>query len=252
MTAQEEDTLDTTQADDLRDPTIVEALATAITARLALVNTAFPATVLSYDRATQRATVQPAVRTRLADGTTQAPPAIARAPVIFPGAGAASITWDLAPGDPVLLLVAQSSIDEWQARGGRDVVPGDPRRFDAADALVLPGLRPAPQRLTGDALRAATLVLKQGSSRIEIRADGVVTIFATEVRLGDDSAVALALAAPTQQAIDALYTAMTAVYTWGATVTPPLPAGPDFPGDLGPPPAPPIPPTVAATKAKGV
>lgn len=241
--AQEEDTLDSSLSEDERDPTIVEAVDTAITARLARVNTSLPATVMSYDRATQRATVQPAIRQRLADGTTQAPPAIVGAPVVFPGAGGASITWDLAAGDTVLLLVSQTSLDEWLARGGRDVVAGDPRRFDAADAVVLPGLRPAPDQLSGDAVRAATLVLKQGSSRVEVRADGVVTIFAAEVRLGDDSAVALALANLVNDNFAALRTAFNA-HTHisaapGAATATPLPVL----GAFG---------SVAATKAKGV
>jgi hypothetical protein len=241
---EQDDTLDLSASEDERDASFVEAVDTAISARLALVNTSMPATVLKYDRATQRATVQPAVNVRLPDGTTAQPPAITGAPVAFPGSGPHSITWDLEPGDTVLLVVSQQSLADWMARGGYGVAASDPRRFAAEDAVVLPGLRPSKGQLAAPAVRAATLVIANGDQRVELRADGVVTVFGSEVRLGDDTAEALALAAATQSALDDLWTAMVALYTWGAGVTPPLPAGPVFPATA-------TAPDVATAKTKG-
>jgi hypothetical protein len=63
--------------------------------------------------------------------------------VRFPGGDGDrfSMSWPLAEGDTVKLVVADRSIDEWLTEGGEDVTPSDLRKHDFSDAIVEPGLR---------------------------------------------------------------------------------------------------------------
>lgn len=237
--------LDVTQADDDRDPTIVEGVQAVVQGERAEQRTAIPASVQSYDAATQRATVQAGVQLQLQDGSTISEPVFANVPVAWPSAGGYSIHAPLSAGDEVLVVFAERSIDEWLAKGGYDRVALDTRRFSAQDAIVIPGLRSAPQALPTNARPADAICVAaaDGAVRMEIRAGGVVTIFATEVRLGDDSAVALALADLVNTRLSSIKTA----YDTHTHVAPPGGGATAVPvpliGALA---------SVAATKAKGV
>lgn len=154
----------------MNTPTLAEVIAGAVGARLAELNVAIPASVQSYDRATQKASVKPLIRSVLtdSDGTRVAEgrPIINDVPVVFPGAGAYSITFPLAAGDTVLLVFSQASLDKWLSSGG-EVDPLDPRRFALSDAIAIPGLRPfsAPVEGTDD----TAMVIQSGG---EIHAGG--------------------------------------------------------------------------------
>jgi hypothetical protein len=237
--------IDVTQADDDRDPTIVEGVQAVVAGERAEQRTCIPATVQSYDIATQRATVQAGVQLQLLDGTTISEPVFADVPVMWPSAGGYSFHAPLAAGDEVLVVFAERSIDEWLAAGGYNRVANDPRRFSAQDAIAIPGLRSAPNALPANARPAGAVCVAaaDGAVRMEIRAGGVVTIFATEVRLGDDSAVALALA----NLVDARLSTIRTAYDAHTHVSaaPGVPTAPPVPliGVLA---------STAATRAKGV
>lgn len=237
--------IDVTQADDDRDPTIVEGVQAVVQGERADQRTCIPATVQSYDIATQRATVQAGVQLQLLDGTTISEPVFADVPVMWPSAGGYSIHAPLAAGDEVLVVFAERSIDEWLAAGGYNRVANDVRRFNAQDAIAIPGLRSAPNALPAPARPADAICVAaaDGAVRMEIRAGGVVTIFASEVRLGDDSATALALANLVDARLASIRTAFDAHTHVSAAPT--VPTGPPVPliGPLA---------SVAATKAKGV
>lgn len=237
--------LDVTQADDDRDPDIVEGVQAVVRGERAEQRTAIPGVIQTYNLATQRATIQAGVQIQLLDGSTIAEPIFADVPVAHPSAGGYSIHYPLAAGDECLVVFAERSIDEWLARGGYDRVAQDPRRYSASDAICIPALRSAPNALPANARPADALCIAaaDGAVRMEIRASGVVTIFADEVRLGNDSAVFLALANLVNSNFSALQTAFNAhLHTSAApgnpTTTPVTPLG-AF-GD------------VSATRAKGV
>lgn len=206
-------TADLTQPDDDRDPTIVEAVARVARAEDARQRTAIPGVVQSFDAATQRATIQAGVQLRLQDGSTIDEPVFADVPVAYPGAGAYNLYFPLAAGDEALVVFAERSIDEWLARGGYNRVANDPRRFAAQDAVCIPGLRSAPNTLPANArpADAVTLSASDGSVRVEIRAGGVVTITANEVRLGDDSATFLSKDALVQAELSKILLNLTAL-----------------------------------------
>lgn len=237
--------IDVTQADDDRDPTIVEGVQAVVQGERADQRTCIPATVQSYDLATQRATVQAGVQLQLLDGTTISEPVFADVPVAWPSAGGYSFHAPLAAGDEVLVVFAERSIDEWLAAGGYDRVANDTRRFSAQDAIAIPGLRSAPNALPANARPAGAVCVAaaDGAVRMEIRAGGVVTIFANEVRLGDDSAVALALANLVDSRLASIRTAYnTHVHTATGPTAPTTPPTVLLPAQA----------SVAATKAKGV
>lgn len=140
-------------------PSLAAVLRGALDARLADVRVSLPGIVRSYDAGTQRADVQPAIRDgyldEAGDRQTEDLPIVAEVPVVFPGAGSASITWPLAAGDEVLLVFSSSSLDRWLSRGGV-VDPEDDRRHDLTDAVAIPGLRHG--ALPGAAIGAGVVV----------------------------------------------------------------------------------------------
>ena len=160
------------------DPTDHELLMEAIRSQMAQVNTCLPGTIVSYDEATQTASVQLAVKFRRRDPNTReivayTPPQIDGAPVAFPGAGAFSITWPLTAGDACLVHFASRSLDEWASVIADVHEPQDLRRFDLSDAIVEPALRSPASPIPSAGYAAGAMVLR-----------------APEVRLGSSAATA--------------------------------------------------------------
>lgn len=142
----------------------------AVRQGIATVHTLIPGSVVSYDRTTQKAEVQPCINGRWTDGETIEPyafPVLPGVPVVFPSASGVSLTFDLAAGDPVMLFCAERSTDEWRATGETDITPADLRRFSLADAFAVPGGLPGAIPAAGYASGATVLRgddLRLGSS----------------------------------------------------------------------------------------
>lgn len=97
-----------------------------------------PCIVESYNFAKQEADVRPVLKRVYTDGRTEEMPIIPNVPVIFPRSGGASFTMPVKPGDGVLVVFADRSIEEWVARGGI-TEPTDPRKHDLSDAIAIVG-----------------------------------------------------------------------------------------------------------------
>ncbi len=138
---------------------LTEVLRAAVDEGLSGVHTSIPARIESYDHNEQRASVLPLIKQKYRDGTVQSMPIIDRVPVIFPSSEGFSMTFPLKPGDTVLLVFSERSLENWLVKGGEQE-PGDPRKFDLTDAIAIPGIKPfsRPGGLTGlfDALTAHT------------------------------------------------------------------------------------------------
>lgn len=207
---------------------LLDDLAGSIRGRI---NVALPAEVVSYNPALQTLTAKPTVSGRYQDPETGALvpfpiPAISNVPVAFPGAGLFSITWDLVPGDPVLLVFADRSLDEWKSTGLPETVPADVRRHDLTDAVAIPGLRPltAPVPATG-------------------WASGALVLSAPDIRAGSALALSPVALAPLVDAVVQALTVYLAAHTHSGVTT--------GPGVSGPPVAPFVPAgSVAAVKLK--
>lgn len=135
-------------ADGTQAPELEDLLRAAVRAGTAKIHTSFPATIVVYDAAKQAATVQPALRARVDDVLLDQEhpdltpmPQLSGVPVVWPSGATWSLHAPLAPGDPVTVVVAERSTDEWRALGAVDNAPLDARRFDLSDAVCFPGGR---------------------------------------------------------------------------------------------------------------
>jgi hypothetical protein len=127
-------------------PDLGELLAEVVAFTKGTMHTCIPAQIITYNFALQTATVKPTVSGRFQNPDTKSLlpfplPPIANVPVWFPKGqgGLSSYTWPLVPGDNVILVIADRSIDEWKSTGAPESVPADVRRFDLSDAIAFPG-----------------------------------------------------------------------------------------------------------------
>ena len=190
--------------------------------RLADVHTCMPAQVTQYNPARNTVDVTPCLQTvvRNADGTesVEAPPNLVEVPVLFPRGGGYYVAWPLEPGDTVLLVFAERSIDDWSISGGTGVRPEPPRKHDWADAIAIPGVAPALQAIAG--LNATDMFIGQesGLARIQIEgATGTIVVNAEAIDLGGAGGSFVARVGD-QVEIDAFDPKNTAFAAWIAAV----------------------------------
>lgn len=114
------------------------------------VRVCIPAKVVSYDPSTQTAKCRPMVKNRIKNNRTgevayEEIKPISDVPVLWQAGGGMSFVMDLDPGDDVVLIVADRSIDEWQnSTSDSAQEPFSSRRYNLSDALAIPaGRRPA-------------------------------------------------------------------------------------------------------------
>lgn len=191
---------------------------------------AMPAAVVSYDEATQTCSVQPAINAkRRVPGSEvlQAVqfPVVPNVPVQWPRGTGWSFHATLVPGDRVMLLASDRSLDEWKQGAPAPHSAPDIRRFDVTDCVAIPGVYPPTDPIPETN-----------------RATGAVVLSGTDIRLGDASAQPLALHA-------ALNAFLSQLKTWLDTHTHSDPVS----GAVSPPPVPsPGLPSFATTRVKGV
>lgn len=141
--------------------------------RLAELQTAAPAEIVSYDYQTQKASVQPTINRVYKDGYVSKYPLINNVPVIFPRSGGASLTFPVKPGDTVLLVFAARCLDDWLSRGGI-VNQSDPRMHNINDAIAIPGLLPF--SLGSMAKNNEDVLLTYVGCEVEIKQDTTVNV----------------------------------------------------------------------------
>lgn len=126
------------------EDSLIQAMQVANETALSEVNTTLPGKVMSVSEDGSRVVVQPSMPKALASGEALEAPQIVQVPVVWPRAqgGLVGMTMPLRPGDGVALHFAQRSLEGWLS-GKANVVPDDPRRFDLADAVAVPGLSPS-------------------------------------------------------------------------------------------------------------
>jgi|SRR3990172_333487 len=133
-------------------PTLAAVLEMAMGGKLDDLRVSLPGRVVSYDKAKQRADVQPLISDRFEDENderkTVVLPVVNDCPVAFQGAGGYSETFPIEKGDTVLLVFCSSSIARWKVGGGM-VDPGDDRHHALPDAIAYAGVRDFAHALTG-------------------------------------------------------------------------------------------------------
>lgn len=230
---------------EIDDPDDIDAMIEIITDKIAVIRTITPARVLSYDPATERATVQPILRGRYVDQVqeelvTYLPAPLVARPVLWMSAGELGMTGELVKDQEVTLLISDRSIAEWLQTAGADVTPADLRRFDLSDAMVLPTrVRPGPatryaagslflghRSAAGAGLRVTATTVALGTPAVEVLnqvqlaltqvqlALTALTTFTTGLNAGTLTAQAATAAGalpPINLAIDGIKTAINSI-----------------------------------------
>lgn len=141
----------------------------AMNAYLNSFHTCLPAQIVDYDFTKQRASVQPVLRKKYLNGDTPEMSVISNVPVVFPRGGGFNMSWPMNPGDTVLLLFSERSMDNWLETGGI-VTPLDPRKFDLSDPICIPGL--IPFNVDTGITDNTSFMIRNGSARMKISPDG--------------------------------------------------------------------------------
>lgn len=155
----------------LRRPTYIEGHENLIRKVLSEVRVSLPAVVTRYDAATQTCAAQVSLTNE--DGSRLA--VVEGVPVVWMGGGGAALTFPLEPGDPVILLFAERSLERWKAQGDYRP-PNDPRRFDLSDAVAISGARPPRAPLASADADDVVLGLDNGNMQVRITPAGRVFI----------------------------------------------------------------------------
>lgn len=132
------------------------------------IHTALPGIIKSFDPATNKATIQPALNKNYASGVI-AMPIIQNVPILFPK----NIFFPISEGDYVLLIFSERSLDLWLSVGGQ-VTPDDPRKFDLSDAIAIPGLQPFTGNFSEN--NGNDYIISYAGSVIRIKDDGSIVI----------------------------------------------------------------------------
>jgi hypothetical protein len=135
-----------------------------IESRMDGLSVALPATVVSYDRASQSATVRLSARRRVRvedvmseEDSFEDRPDVYAVPVAWPSGGSSFFAPDLVAGDAVLLIACDSDFSAWMD-SGRVSDPIDGRSHHFAHSYAIPGARPDSRpilRLSSDTVLAA-------------------------------------------------------------------------------------------------
>lgn len=151
-------------------PTMVEILRNAVKSYLIDLHTAMPGVVVSYDRTSQLAVVEPALRRTLVSGEVVELPKIYNVPVQFPHAGDTFIHFDLKSGDNVLLIFSERSIDKWVAKSGK-TTPQERRMHSINDCFAIPSVKAKPDAFTPKG-QDGSIEITNKNSHLEITSSG--------------------------------------------------------------------------------
>ena len=139
--------------------------------REAMLWTALPGIVQSFDPQTMTCEVQPAIQGKVQneDGSVSVVnlPLLLDCPVVFPRGGGCSLTFPIRAGDECLVVFADRAIDFWWQSGGVQP-PAETRMHDLSDGFVLVGPYSQPQVLSGVSTSAVQLRSDDGQAFFEL------------------------------------------------------------------------------------
>lgn len=147
-----------------------DAFRAAVQAEVGDINTTIDGEIVSYNCATQRASVKLKLEQSIGGQTIQAP-ALEDIKVAMPGGGGFGIHYDMKAGDPVVVHVRQSNTDTSPADGG-NAQGGATRSFDLSDAIAYPGGGEDSKVMTNMPAGGAHFGSKDGKSGLQTRAGG--------------------------------------------------------------------------------
>jgi hypothetical protein len=140
---------------------------------LANVHTCMPGKIISYDPTKQKASVKPLLKRTYIDGQEMPFPVITEVPIVFPRAGSAGLILPVNPGDFVLLLFSERTMDQWLSKGTEATTLVE-RQFSINDAIAIPGLFPFTE--SGISTGNADVELVFNNQKIIIKANGNIEL----------------------------------------------------------------------------
>ena len=159
---------------------ITELLNIIVSNKIAEMHICMPAKIISYDFTTRKASVQPSLNQKFSDDEILVLPIIHNVPVMQPSSGGASINFPVKPGDNVLLIFSERSLEQW-LQDGKQSTPDDSRQNNLTDAVAHIGLNPF--NVISSAENNDDLLIAYDGSKIRFKPSGVVEAEASEIDL---------------------------------------------------------------------
>lgn len=163
----------TVQRDQQKYPSLGAMVDAAIENRLKSVRTATPGFITAFDKATQTASVQPAIKITLPDGKQKDLPLCLDVPVKFPRGGDFVMTFPVKAGDECLIVFADRCIDGWFS-GGSTAAPADYRMHDLSDGFALVGFSSSSGKVSDFADDGAVIRSLDNKTKVTLGNDGSI------------------------------------------------------------------------------
>jgi hypothetical protein len=125
--------------DILEDPSLLDVLDGYWYKRIKGVHTCFPGSIVSYDDSTDLAVVTPLLKVKFRGESPVQLANLQDVPVVFPRTTSGGWFPKITPGDIVLVVCAERSIEDWLSGSGNAVYPSAARTHDMSDAYAIPG-----------------------------------------------------------------------------------------------------------------
>lgn len=154
-----------------------EAMRLTLDGRQSCMWTALPGIVKSVDFDAMTCEVQPTIQGTVEDesGAVQSVnlPLLVDVPICFPNSNGFMLTFPLASGDEVLVVMASRCIDAWWQSGGIQR-PMEARMHDLSDGFAIPGPRSQPRVVSDISSSEAQLRNTAGTTYLSITASGKI------------------------------------------------------------------------------
>lgn len=132
-------------------------------------HTAIPGTILSFDKQTGRATVQPKGKIKMSETEYLDYPQLNDIPVVFPFCSSlsAGIAFPVNAGDTCLLIFCEQALDSWLGKGDTT----SELKYSLTNAVAIPGLMKFSPDAAFEASDKQCLVVACGNNKIKVGKD---------------------------------------------------------------------------------
>jgi hypothetical protein len=148
-----------------------EAVSALVEAKMAELNTALPAKIVSVDFAKQTCVVQPVIKARIRkpDGSQEwvSYPQIPDVPLHFPTGGGVTMTFPVKEGDEALIHFSSRVQDAWQQQSGEQP-QAEMRAHDVSNAFAMVGFKSEPRALSNVSSTSTQIRSDDGKQVLDI------------------------------------------------------------------------------------
>jgi phage baseplate assembly protein gpV len=147
------------------------------------VDDCLPAIVIAYDRATNRATVQPQIQMLTTGGERVSRAQVASVPVLQLGAGGFVLSFPVLPGDLGWIKASDRDISLYLQQGMNEEVPNTARLHSFQDGWFIPDTMMRQVVLDGEDAERVVLQTLDGATRVAIGTDTVIVTGSARVEV---------------------------------------------------------------------